>query len=196
MTTPTILRIDASMRKTGSASRELTDYLMSKISGDAQVVLRDLADGISLVDAAWIGANFTDPSERTDAQKAALAQSDACVAELRAADIIVIGLPIYNFGTPAAFKAWIDMVCRARETFAYSSDGPKGLLENKKAYVVAVSGGTEIGGAVDFATDHVRHVLSFIGITDVTYIVADRLVSQRDEQMAAAKQTIDKLAAT
>ena len=194
MTTPSILRVDASMRKSGSASRELTDYLMSKIAGGASVTTRDLADGIPLVDEAWIGANFTDPSERTDAQTQALAQSDACVAELRAADMIVIGLPVYNFGIPAAFKAWIDMVCRARETFAYSSDGPKGLLENKKAYVVAVSGGTQIGSATDFASDYVRHVLGFIGITDVTYIVADRLVSKQDEQMAAAKKAIDQLA--
>ncbi len=194
MTSPSILRVDASMRKSGSASRELTDYLMSKLAGSASVTTRDLADGIPHVDDAWIGANFTDPSERTDTQKQALAQSDACVAELRAADIIVIGLPIYNFGVPAAFKAWIDMVCRARETFAYSSEGPKGLLENKKAYVVVVSGGVEVGSAADFATDYVRHVLGFVGITDVTFIVADRLVSKHDEQMTAAKKTIDQLA--
>ena len=193
MTSLSILRIDASMRKSGSASRQLTDDLLAKIADGATVTSRDLADGIPLVDEAWIGANFTDPADRNDVQKKALAISDACVAELRAADIIVIGLPIYNFGIPAAFKAWIDMVCRARETFAYSSEGPKGLLENKKAYVVAVSGGTQIDSTTDFATDYVRHVLGFIGITDVTYIVADRLVSKQDEQMAAAKKAIDQL---
>lgn len=193
MSSHNILRVDASMRKSGSASRGLTDHLLSKLGKGASIVNRDLADGISLVNEAWIGANFTDPADRSDDQKAALAESDACVAELRAADIIIIGLPIYNFGTPAAFKAWIDMVCRARETFAYTSDGPKGLLENKKVFVAAVSGGTEIGGAIDFATDHVRHVLGFIGLTDVTFITADRLVSNKEAAMAAAKQQIDGL---
>ncbi len=196
MPAPHILRLDASMRKNGSASRELVDHLvfgLQNASPGASVVTRDLAKGIDFVSEEWIVANFTDPAERSARQRDTLGLSDACVAELKAADIIVIGLPIYNFGVPAAFKAWIDFVCRARETFAYSEHGPKGLLENKQAYVVMVSGGTDIGGPADFASAYVRHVLGFIGITEVKFIAAGRLVFECDERIAAAKNEIDGL---
>ena len=106
-TTNNILRIDASMRRTGSVTRALTDKLVARlrtVSPGSEVIRRDLADGVPQVDEAWIGANFTDPAERDDAQRAALAESDELVAELKAADTLVIGLPIYNFGVPAAFK--------------------------------------------------------------------------------------------
>jgi len=193
-----ILRIDTSMRHTGSVTRALTDKLVARLraaSPGSEVTVRDLAAGVPLVNEAWIGANFTDPAERDDAQRAALAHSDELVAELKAADTLVIGLPIYNFGVPAAFKAWIDMIARARETFRYTETGPEGLMTGKRALVVVASGGVPVGSAADFATPYVRHVLGFIGITEVEFISADSLMSGADAAIANAEARIEELAA-
>ena len=193
-----ILRIDTSMRHTGPVTRALTDKLVARLraaSPGSEVTVRDLAAGVPLVNEAWIGANFTDPAERDDAQRAALAHSDELVAELKAADTLVIGLPIYNFGVPAAFKAWIDMIARARETFRYTETGPEGLMTGKRALVVVASGGVPVGSAADFATPYVRHVLGFIGITEVEFISADSLMSGADAAIANAEARIEELAA-
>lgn len=193
-----ILRIDTSMRHTGSVTRALTDKLVARLraaSPGSEVTVRDLAAGVPLVNEAWIGANFTDPAERDDAQRAALAHSDELVAELKAADTLVIGLPIYNFGVPAAFKAWVDMIARARETFRYTETGPEGLMTGKRALVVVASGGVPVGSAADFATPYVRHVLGFIGITEVEFISADSLMSGADAAIANAEARIEELAA-
>jgi len=190
-----VLHIDASMRREGSATRRLSAAVVDHLR-PARIARRDLADGIDLIDAAWIGANFTDPAERTDAQRAALATSDALVAELKAADILVIGLPIYNFGVPAAFKAWIDQIARARETFRYTDAGPVGLLTGKRAILVVASGGTEVGSALDFATPYVRHALGFVGIDHVTIIAADRLMGDdANRRLAEALAEVRDLAA-
>ncbi len=189
----TVLRIDASMRRTGSVTRRLTDRVMARLAPE-RTLTRDLADGVPMVDEAWIGANFTPEEERTEEQRAALAVSDALVAELRAADTVVIGLPIYNFGVPAAFKAWIDQVARARVTFRYTPEGPRGLLEGKRAILVVASGGTEVDSAIDFAVPYVRHALRFIGIEDVTIVAADRTMT-REGAEAAAEAAIAALAA-
>ncbi|MEE8455873.1 MAG: NAD(P)H-dependent oxidoreductase [Limibaculum sp.] len=190
-----ILRIDTSMRHTGSVTRALTDKLVARLraaSPGSEVTVRDLAAGVPLVNEAWIGANFTDPAERDDAQRAALAHSDELVAELKAADTLVIGLPIYNFGVPAAFKAWVDMIARARETFRYTETGPEGLMTGKRALVVVASGGVPVGSAADFATPYVRHVLGFIGITEVEFISADSLMSGADAAIANAEARIGR----
>ena len=190
---PTLLRINSSMRKNGSTSRQLTDELIDSLvalQGDTKILTRELAEGVPFVDEDWIGANFTDASERSHAQHAKLAQSDALVAELEAADTIVIGVPIYNFGIPAALKAWVDMVCRARRTFAYSENGPVGLLNDKKAYLVVASGGTDSGSELDFATGYMRHVLGFIGIEDVTIVDASGLMKDEAAILARARSQI------
>lgn len=189
-----VLRIDASMRHDGSTSRALTDQVIDRLS-PATITVRDLADGVGLIDQDWINANFTDAAERNPEQKARLTVSDALIAEIRAADTLVIGVPIYNFGPPAALKAWVDQVCRARETFRYTENGPVGLLENKRAVLVVASGGTETDSAIDFAAPYMRHVLGFIGITDVTVISADRQMQDLDAALAKAKRGIDELAA-
>jgi FMN-dependent NADH-azoreductase len=190
-----ILRIDASARRSGSVSRDLADRIIERIGPDATVTTRDLAQGIPLIDEAWVGANFTPEADRTDAQRDILALSDTLVAELKAADTIVIGLPIYNFGVPAALKAWVDQVARAGVTFKYSEYGPKGLLEGKRAIVAVASGGTEAGSDIDFATGYIRHVLRFIGITDVDFVTADRLMVDADSTMAKALEQVDALPA-
>ena len=172
--TLSILRVNGSMRlKERSRSRQLTDALIEQIGkhyGSVNVHTRDLMQGPPLVHDAWIDANFTDPGARNLKQRSVLAQSDALMSELVDADVLVMGVPIYNFGVPAAVKAWIDMIVRAKETFRYTSEGPEGLLKGKRAYCIVVSGGTQIDGEVDFATPYLRHILGFIGITDLTII--------------------------
>ena len=187
-----ILRIDASARKSGSSSRRLTDSVIEKLAPET-VTVRDLTDGISFVTEDWVNANFTDEADRTDAQKTELAYSDALVEELFAADTLVIGTPIYNFGVPAALKAWIDMIARARKTFHYTANGPEGLLTGKKAYVLIASGGTEMGSAIDFASGYLRHVLGFVGITDVTFIAADQQMVKGEAALDAAMDQVSKL---
>ncbi len=198
MTTPTILRIDSSMRHEGSVTRALADRLVARLTAEApgaRLIRRDLAAGVPLIDAAWIGANFTDPAERTPGQRAALALSDRLVAELEAADTIVIGLPVYNFSVPGALKAWIDLVARARLTFRYTASGPEGLLKGKRALVVVASGGVPVGGDMDFATPYLRHALGFMGIEDVELIPADRLATDAGAAIAGAEARIEALAA-
>jgi len=192
--TQTILRIDASARKTGSISRELTDKVIERLN-TGSVVVRDLANAIPQIDEAWIGANFTPADDRSEEQREKLALSDALVGEIKDADTLVIGLPIYNFGVPAAFKAWIDQIARAGLTFKYSENGPVGLLTGKRAIVVIASGGTESGSSIDFATDYARHVLGFIGITDVEVVAADRMMVDAEASMAKANAKLDQIAA-
>ena len=122
------------MRKSGSYSRVLTDKLIKKLElqGPLTIKNRDLADGISLINEAWITSNFTDVSERTAEQRAVLSCSDALISELKDADTLVIALPIYNFNVPAAFKAWIDQIARSKVTFQYTENGPLGLLKKQK----------------------------------------------------------------
>jgi len=176
MTSKTILRIDASMRHVGSRSRRLTDVLIERLkqtNSVASVTTRDLTEGVPFVDAPWIDANFTAPSERSPAQRAELETSDAILKQVEDADILVIGTPVYNFSIPAALKAWIDMIVRAKQSFRYTPDGPEGLLKDKIAYIVLVSGGTKAGSAMDFASPYLKHILGFIGITDVRFISSD-----------------------
>ncbi len=177
MTNETILRIDASARRTGSVSREIGDSVLAA-HPDATVVTRDLAvTPLSQIDETWVGANFTPASDRTAEQVEALALSDALVAELQAADTIVLGLPIYNFGVPAGLKAWIDLVARAGVTFRYTETGPVGLLTGKKVIVAYASGGTPLGADYDFASGYLRHVFGFLGIADIAFVTADDLAS-------------------
>ncbi|MEM9249055.1 MAG: NAD(P)H-dependent oxidoreductase [Pseudomonadota bacterium] len=191
----TLLRIDASARRDGSVSRELTDRIVTRLN-PASVVTRDLAvTPVPQIDEAWIGANFTPADTRTEAQRDTLSLSDTLVAEVQAADTLVIGLPIYNFGVPAALKAWIDQVARAGLTFRYSPDGPVGLLDGKRAIVAVASGGTKAGSDIDFATGYIRHVLGFIGITDVAFVTADALMADAEAAHATASAQIANLAA-
>ena len=188
-----ILRIDASGRHAGSVTRKLADRIVARLGGEATV--RDLADAPPvLVTDEIIGAYFTPPSDRTEAQRAALAPSDEVVAEIRAADVIVIGMPIYNFGPPAALKGWADMAARVGVTFKYGPDGPVGLLEGKRAIVAIASGGTGAGSEIDWATPWIRHFLGFIGIEDVTVIAADQLGMESEDKTAAAYESADALA--
>lgn len=190
--TTSILRIDTSARREGSVSRDLTDRIIARFP-DAAITTRDLAPGLPLINETWVGANFTPEAERSTEQRATLALSDELIAEVKAADTLVIGLPIYNFGVPATLKAWVDQVARAGVTFRYTENGPEGLLSGKRAIVVVASGGTEAGSEIDFATGYIRHVLGFIGITDVDFVTADRLMLDMEGTLQSAHSQIDAL---
>ena len=192
-----ILHVDASARQAGSVSRELSQHLVDALSDTGiEVTKREIGlSPLPLISETWVGANFTPEEDRSDDQKKVLELSDTLIEEIEAADTLVLGVPIYNFGVPAAFKAWVDMIARARKTFKYTENGPVGLLEGKKAYVVIASGGTQSGSEIDFATPYVRHVLGFVGIHDVSIIAADQLMATGDEKVAAAREQIAALAA-
>ena len=180
-----ILRIDASARTEGSVTRQLNDAVIAQLEaeGPIKVVNRDLTQPIPQLDETWVGATFTPPEERTEVQKAALAFSDELVAELAAADTLVIGLAVYNFSTPASLKAWIDQVVRVGVTFRYTETGSEGLLTGKRAIVTFASGGTQIGSDYDFATGYIRHILGFVGITEVSFVTQDDV--EQTAQVAA-----------
>ena len=188
-----ILQISSSGRQTGSVSRALSEDLIAALEdryGPAAITHRDLAKGIPLIDDNWIEANYTADENRNAEHRESLALSDELVRELQDADTLVIAVPIYNFSIPASLKAWIDMIARARVTFRYTDDGPVGLLQNKKAYLVVTSGGVPVGSPADFATPYLKHALSFVGITDVEIIAADQNNSGLDEAMDRARAAI------
>lgn len=188
-----VLEVSASARRTGSVSRQWSAAViegLKEAGSEISLKVRDLADGVPLIDEAWIAANFTPPEQRTDAQAAALSLSDRLIAELQEADLIVIGAPVYNFSIPASLKAWIDLVTRARVTFQYTEKGPEGLLKGKRAVIVVASGGVKPGSPADFATGYLKFLLAFIGVTDVSIIAADQLAYDAD---GAAKRAASDL---
>ncbi len=190
----TVLRIDSSVRKEGSISRDLTTRILERLAPE-KVITRDLTEELPLIDGNWVGANFTPADKRTDEQKEALSLSDTMIAELNEADTIVIGLPIYNFSVPARLKAWVDQVARAGVTFRYTEAGPEGLLKGKRAILAVASGGTPVGSEIDFATTYLKQVLGFIGITDVTIVAADQLAIDADGSVKNAYSAVEQIAA-
>lgn len=190
--THAILNIQSSARVEGSVTRQLSDAVLAQL-GARNVTTRDLADGVPLLTAHWLGANFAAADERDAAARDALALSDALIEEIKAADTLVIGAPIYNFSVPAALKAWIDQVCRVGVTFKYTDTGPVGLLSGKRAILVLASGGTPVGSDIDYASGYLKHIMGFIGITDVTVIAADTLGKDASTKLAAARSDIANL---
>jgi FMN-dependent NADH-azoreductase len=181
-----VLEINASARQEGSISRHLVDDLVAALQdryAGTRITRRDIAAGLPFISEDWVRANFRN----------ILALSDELVSELEAANVVVIGAPIYNFSVPATLKAWIDMVARARKTFRYTETGVEGLLKGKKAFVVVPSGGVPVGSAMDFATPYLRHVLGFIGITDVEIIGAQGADRGNDAALDDARARIADL---
>jgi FMN-dependent NADH-azoreductase len=180
---PTILHLDSSGRQTGSLTRRHSAALAQSLAekSGAQVIHCDLcAAGLPFVNEEMIGGYFTPAADRTASQSAAIQASDALVAELAAADEVVIGLPIYNFHVPAVFKAWADQVARMGVSFTFNENGPVGLLKDRPVHVVLAYGGTTIGSEMDYATPWLKAFLGFLGIKDV------RLLSAPDLEKATA----------
>ena len=187
-----VLNIQASGRENDSITRQLSAEILTRLQ-PVSTVKRDLIEGIPFVTEAWIGANFTAAHERNEQQRSLLNYSDGLVDEVEAADVLVIGAPVYNFGVPAVLKAWIDMIARVGRTFNYTENGPVGRLQGKKAIVVIASGGTAVGSSIDFVSGYLRHVLGFIGISDVEILAADSLGSVADEKLQQVRAQIAAL---
>jgi FMN-dependent NADH-azoreductase len=196
---PNVLHITASIRGAESVSRALSTRLANGLVKQAggTVIERDLsANDLPFIDAARFAANLAPYADRTPEQQEIAAIADILISELQGADIIVLGVPVYNFSVPATVKAWADLVARAGTTFAYTQDGPKGLLEGKKAYITAASGGTPIGSDMDFMSPWLTFFLGFLGIHDVEIIAADGIMGEDGEaKIAAATAKVAQIAA-
>ncbi len=185
----TLLKINASLFSTQGQSSQLAErFVAARLAATPglKVISRDLgAEPVPHLDAARFLSFLAKPEERSAEQRAVVAYSDALIEELRQADEIVIGLPMYNFGVPSTLKAWFDHIARAGVTFRYTATGPEGLLTGKKVTIFAARGGLYAGTPKDSQTTYVRDFLAFIGITDVEFVYAEGL-NMGDESKAAA----------
>jgi FMN-dependent NADH-azoreductase len=158
-------------------------------------VVRDLArEPVPHLDEQRFQAFLEKPEKRNHFQKSVVAYSDTLIDELRRADVIVLGLPMYNFGVSSQLKSWIDHIARAGETFKYSEKGAVGLLTGKKAYVLAARGGLYAGSPADTQTAYVRLLLGFLGVTDVEFVYAEGLAispESREKALASARAKIE-----
>ena len=190
-----ILRVDSSAKTENSESRRLTDRIIDGLKTNGKsldVTVRDLNESLPQVNTAWIEANNTQSDDQTNEHKKTLALSNTLVGEIEAADTLIIGVALYNFSITASLKLWIDLVCRARKTFAYVDGSPKGLMTGKKAIICFASGGTPFESNIDYSSGYLRHILGFIGITDVTFISADKHFMD-DQSLFNANAAVDTL---
>ena len=181
-----ILLVAASAQGGESTSFKVANDVVTALQSD-HVKTRDLSQGLNSIDQAWVHANLTEKSSRSESQQHILAESDELIDELQWADVIVIASPIYNFSVPSALKAWIDKVCRAGLTFNYTENGPVGLLTGKRAILTMSSGGVPVDSPVDYATPYLRQVLNFIGISDIQAVRVDQQVTTSDFMERASK---------
>ena len=190
-----ILQINSSARVEGANSTRLANTVTARLQAKhpgATVTVRDLAvTPHPVLDAAALGALFTPGEQRSPEQAARLALSDALVAEVQAADVLVLGVPMYNFGISTQLKNWIDAIARAGVTFRYTENGPEGLVKGKKVYVAFARGGRYRGTAADTQTPYLQTVLGFLGMTDLHFVYAEGLNMGED----AVKQGFAEAAA-
>ena len=198
----TLLQINASIHAEGGLSTQLANRFVGAFRErhpGAQIMRRDLAsESVPHLSAERFGAFLSKPAERSAAQRAVVEYSDTLIEELRRADVIALGLPMYNFGVPSQLKAYFDHVARAGETFHYTSEGPVGLLTGKRAYVFAARGGIYAGTALDTQTNYIRDFLRFIGIQQIEFVYAEGLALSAERKaagIASASQKIEQLAA-
>ena len=197
-----LLQIDSSARAS-SVTRRLTAKFTAEWQEnhpDGKVIHRDLSvTTIPPITDDW-SAVYLEESKLTPAQRSYLATSNKLIEELQAADTIVIGAPMYNFTIPSSLKAWIDQIVRRGKTFSYGPNGRKGLLEKKKVVIITARGGAyekgAAGEAYDFQEPYLRHILGFVGLTDVTFIHAEKQGGEEaGASLAAAAERIDEIAA-
>jgi FMN-dependent NADH-azoreductase len=197
----TLLQIQSSLfngnGQSSTLSREFVEE-WAAANPASRVIKRDLAaDPVPHLTAERFQAFLAAPATRTPEQQAIAAESDALIEELRAADVIVIGLPMYNFGVPSTLKAYFDHVARAGITFRYTERGPQGLLTGKKVYVFAARGGLYAGTPSDTQTAYVRDFLRFIGLADVEFVYAEGLAmgeASKGKALESAGEAIRKIA--
>lgn len=189
----TLLQINASIHSDSGQSSQLANQFVAafrKNRPDATVIVRDVAatEAVPHLTAERFGAFITKPEQRSPSQQAVIAYSDALIEELKRADVVVIGLPMYNFGVPSQLKAYFDHIARAGITFSYTEKGPVGLLTGKKVYVFAARGGQYLGTPMDTQTSYVRDFLAFLGMKDVHFVYAEGLaISPESKQAGLAK---------
>ena len=186
-----LLHLDSSALGTQSASRELTAAIVSHLRAVEPVLAetyRDLAaEPLPHLDGAALAK----------ADPAAAAEAEKVMEEFLAADVIVVGAPMYNFGVPSQLKAWIDRVAVAGRTFKYTAEGPQGLVHGKKVVVASTRGGLHKGQASDFVEPYLRQVFGFLGIDDVAFVTAEGLAfgpEARAQAIAAALAPCEQLA--
>lgn len=196
----TLLQLNTSLFSGAGQSSQLADRFVAGLKAvdpTLGVVVRDLArQPVPHLTAERFQAFVAKPAARTSGQRAIVEESDVLIAELAAADAIVIGLPMYNFGIPSTLKAYFDHVARAGVTFKYTESGPVGLLTGKKAYVLATRGGSYAGTPRDLETAYVQQFLGFLGITDVEFVYAENLAvsdASRQASLAIAANAIERL---
>jgi FMN-dependent NADH-azoreductase len=189
----TLLQINASLNNDNGQSSQLANQFVAAFHQrrpEAKIVVRDVAaaEPVPHLNAERFGAFITKPEERSAAQKAVVAYSDILINELKHADVIVLGLPMYNFGVPSQLKAYFDHIARVGVTFKYTEKGPVGQLTGKKVYVFAARGGVYAGTPMDTQTSYVRDFLRFLGMTDVEFVYAEGLaISPESKEVSLAK---------
>lgn len=192
-----ILQINASARSEGANSTRIANTVVTRLQAanpEATLIVRDLArTPHPVLDEAALGALFTPAEQRSPEQAARVALDDALIFELQAADVIVLGVPMYNFGIPVQLKAWIDAVARSGVTFRYTANGPEGLVKGKTVYVALARGGRYRGTELDSQVPHLKAFLGFLGMTDVHFIYAEGFAmgaEAAEQALAEADQDI------
>jgi FMN-dependent NADH-azoreductase len=194
-----ILQVNSSARIDGSHSTRLANTLVERLrAGRDSIALtvRDLARTPQpALDEIALGALFTPAEQRTPEQAARVALDDALIAEIQAADVVVVGVPMYNFGISTQLKNWIDAIARARVTFTYTDKGAVGLLTNKKVYVVLTRGGMYRNTPADTQVPYLKTLFNFLGMTDVQFVYAEGLAmgpEAEQQALASARTQIDE----
>ena len=194
-----ILQINSSAKTQGSQSTQLADAISARLlaeHSDARLSKRDLAaNPHPQLDEAALTALFTPADQRTPGQAARVALDDALIAEVQAADVVVIGAPMYNFGVTVQLKGWFDAIARAGTTFRYTAAGPEGLLKNKKVYVAVTRGGLHKGNPTDTQVPYLQMMLGFLGMSDVSFVYAEGLGMGPDAVARAQAQAAADIAA-
>jgi len=197
----TLLQIRTSLFSNQGQSSQLAEQFVERWRAahpDGTVITRDLAaTPIPHLTAERFGAFTTAADARTPAQDAVLAESDALIDEIKAADVVVLGLPLYNFGIPSTLKAYFDHIARSGVSFRYTENGPVGLLGGRQVRVFAARGGLYAGTPLDTQTGYVRNFLAFLGMTDVEFIYAEGLAmgdDHRNGALAQARESLEALA--
>ncbi|WP_420473521.1 FMN-dependent NADH-azoreductase [Noviherbaspirillum sp. ST9] len=198
----TLLQLNSSLFSGNGQSSHLSNEFVAAwrdANPDGKVITRDLAaNPVPHLDGQRFGAFLAKPEDRTAQQQAVVDFSDALIDELRNADVIALGLPMYNFGVPSTLKAYFDHIARSGVTFRYTENGPVGLLTGKKVYVFAARGGMYQGTSMDTQTSYVRDFLRFIGLSDVEFVYAEGLAMGEESKqagLAKAENVIRQLAA-
>lgn len=192
----TLLKIQSSLAGSNGQSSQLADqfsHAWLTRNPDGRVIVRDLSRfPIPHLTAERFAAFGMKPEERTEAQRAIVAESDELIDELRAADTILFAVPMYNFSVPSTLRSYFDHVARAGVTFRYTANGPEGLLTGKKVYAFITRGGIYASGA-DTQTPYLRQFLGFIGLTDIEFVYAEGLAyadGTREKSLAAVTHTM------